>query len=127
MSQKVINGILIGLLIVAILLGSLALAKANKPMVPPTPQNPNPPPQGLGNAFGQILSNLFNSDFWKNLFGKKDEYPVVDCDPNRKGYEKDGTPNPNCGKDYTGCTVGKCDPKRPGFDECGFLDVNCGG
>lgn len=124
--QKTINTILFILLGLAIIIGLIALWPKKEDATQP-PINPPPPTtSGLGGALGGILSGVFAGDWWKKIFGgKKDEYPVVDCDPARPGYEKDGTVNPNCGKDYTGCVQGKCDPKRPGFDECGFLDVNC--
>lgn len=125
MTQKTINIILLSLLAVAIIIGVIAIFR--KPAQPPVQVQPpgTPPQSGLGGALGSILSNILTADFWKNLFGRKEEYPVVDCDPNRPGFEKDGTANPNCGKNYTGCDPNKCDPNRSGWNECGFLDARC--
>lgn len=48
------------------------------------------------------------------------------CDPYKPGYDKDGRPDPFCGKPLPGY-LSECDPNHPGYDVYGFADaVNCG-
>lgn len=88
----------------------------------PTQQGPGTAPGGIASILGAYLPQL--SNWVKGLFGGKGP-DVVDCDPNRPGYEKDGTYNVNCGKNYTGCDPDKCDPLRSGWNQCGFPDNRC--
>lgn len=128
MSQKTINILLVSGLILLLILGVSSLVKASGTSnLPPAPSPDANPKAGLGDAFGKILGQIFSGNWFKNIFSGKDDLPsVVNCDPNRVGYDMDGTANANCGKDYTGCKVGVCDPNRLGWDECGFPDMNCG-
>lgn len=114
---------IIGLIVLAVV-----IAKATTPQPVVTTQQ-----QQSGTGFSGNLGNIIAGaigGFLGNLFGgggKDNDTPAtVQCDPNRAGYELDGTPNANCGKDYTGCVAGKCNPNRYGYDECGFPNVNCG-
>lgn len=124
--QKTINIFLIILLVIALVLGVVGLVKASQPPVPVDPNAP-PPPPGLGTAFGNILSNVFSSNWWKNIFKKDAIFSPEDCDPNRIGYTKDGKYDTRCTvftpKDL-GCT-GACDPNRLGWNDCGLPDNNC--
>jgi|SRR3990167_10911473 len=118
----IIAAVIIGLIIVAVLIAMAAKPGTKTITGGGTTQTP-----GLGGTLGNILGGVFSGNWWSNIFGGggAGNYETVNCDPNRPGYDKDGTPNPNCGKSYAGCTAGKCDPARPGFDECGFLNSNC--
>ena len=120
--NKTVKWILIGALVIALLIGLYFLAKASEPKLIIPGQAPQPAPGDLNTNIVGILGSLFTGI--QNLFGGGTP-KVVDCDPDRPGYEKDGTANPNCAKDYTGCKVGVCDPKRSGYDECGFPTINC--
>lgn len=139
-SQRTINISLIIALLLGITIAVMAYIRSGK-TPPPTPEDPNPKPYGLGGAFASILaqaggliSNLFTGACDPKREGytkggqykpEKCGYVAIDCDPNRVGFEKDGTPNALCGKDYTGCDYNKCDPNRYGWNECGFLDNRC--
>lgn len=118
----------IGLVIFAVL-ALIALAIIIVRATKPEPVAPAPQPQGdggLGGALGGILSGL--GGWIGSLFGSGgggNSPSVVDCDPNNIGYDKDGTKNPNCGKDYTGCDYDKCDPNREGWNMCGMPDNRC--
>lgn len=111
---------------VAILVtGLIFLAiKLTKPSAPvPNPVNPNQPPapDGLGNDFGDTLSNV--SDWWDNLFGK--------CDNSRPCYTEKGNYKEKCCPDTYNpnvniCDPNKCDPNNKGYDECGNFSFKCG-
>lgn len=120
--NKTVKWILISVLIIVLAVVVYYLVKASQQ---PSTQPPGPPapPGGPGTDLANILGGLFSGNWWKNLFGGSPK--VVDCDPARPGYEKDGTPNANCGKDYTGCDINKCDLNRPGWNQCGFPDTRC--
>lgn len=122
MSKKTWTVVLIILAIIALIVIGILIYKATKP-VPIVQQEPIAPQPGLGGLLGGLLSGIGG---WLGGLIKGDKGNVVDCDPNRPGYCKDGGPCPTCGKDYTGCDFDKCDPSRPGYNQCGFPDVNCG-
>lgn len=122
MDKKTVTWIVIAALVIALIIGLYFVVKAMEPKLPvistTTPGTTPAPTTGIVDILGTLFEGI------KNLFGPKSP-EVVQCDPSRPGYEKDGTPNPNCGKDYTGCELGKCDPNRSGYDECGFPTINC--
>lgn len=119
---KITLAVLAGLSLIAL---AIILYNATKPK-PVGPPAPSPDAGGFGGAIGTIIAGL--GGWLGNLFGSGGSgasVPVVECDPDRIGYNKDGTANPNCGKDYTGCDYEKCDPNRSGWNMCGIPDNRC--
>lgn len=115
--NKTVKWILIIILIIILIVAVYFLIKASQPQ--PVP-NYNPPLGGppQDNGFGAIISTVggWLSTLWQTNAQKQ-------CDPNRPGFQKDGTYNP----DKCGMGVGfECDPNKPGYNMQGFPDTNCG-
>lgn len=123
MSDKALKVTLAIIVILALIAFGVILYKATEPNTSPSPNPPTSPPQGTGGALSGIISSI--GGWFGSLFSNNNNPPVVDCDPNHIGYDKDGTPNPNCGKDYSGCDPDVCDPNRSGWNMCGMPDNRC--
>lgn len=125
MTQKTINIIIIILIVIAIGLGIIALIKSNQRQAPVYPGGPVPPPPGLGGALAGVLAGVLKGDWWKNLLSGKSDYAIENCDPNKKGYNKNGILDPSCGATTGACNPFACDPNRPGYNMCGDAGFPC--
>lgn len=117
-SQKTVNIIIIILVVIGIGLAIAALVISNKKQPPIYPGGPPAPKPAFGAALANILAQALQGDWWKDLFGKSD-YAKKNCDPNKKGYNKNGILDPSCGATTGACNPFECDPNKPGYDMCG--------
>lgn len=115
--NKTVKWILIAVaIIVAVALIIWAVKSFSKGNGAQPPSLPSGPPAGPADGIADVLGNIFNSNFWNQLFaGKK-------CNPNNPGFQYNGVYNPDkCG---TAPGLG-CDPNRPGWNLGGFMDPSC--
>lgn len=123
MSQTAFNWIF-GILIAGAL--TIALLAYFKPaaIFPPEPDG-TPSKKGFGDAIGQVVSQISKTDWWKNLFAGKSDYEKNNCDPDKKGYNKNGKLDPSCGATTGACNPFECDPDKLGYTMCGDAGFPC--
>lgn len=95
-----------------------------------------PPPTGLAGVLGNLVNSFlqpkegsgntsYECTWWKKMWNTCSDYSLNNCDPDRKGYNKNGVLDPSCGGGTGACNPFQCDPNREGYNMCGDKGFPC--